>query len=352
MAEGEDGGLATGAGVSDEPCPEAVHDDTGCIYLGSLTDLTGPFQIVGVQASAGGAAFWARVNEAGGVPGTFWSGWAFEDVDHGLVLEAGYSYCLESMIGLDWSHEHEGEVGSVQAVGFPGDYGGDVAAGAAAWAAANGADDLGFVETAPNSAIGSQDAAVQQVVTAGADRVVLGVSPVEAAEIVGGAVAAGFEGRFLASVPVWNPALVDSPVADALADRLVHLSPVAGFDGVSDAHEAMRAQLDGEVPANDYFTIGWMASYPLRALLEAAVEAGDLTRAGVRAAVDGLTVDFEGALPTVTYSGDADATVVRTGTIARPDAGAPLGLTVVADQVSGPTAEGYANTSPCVGSGL
>ena len=221
----EEGAVATDVGITEEPCPDAIDADKGCIYLGVLSDLTvGPFAGLGPVIVEGQQAFWTRVNEEGGIgdayevdiseytrdneynpqtqaqlydeiepeilalaqtlgtppteaiiddmdaddvigiPASWWSGWNFEDSDNGVILESGYSYCIESQIGLDWSNENEGEIGTVQAVGYPGDYGGDAAAGAEAWAEANGAEYLGFVETGPNALVGSQDAAVGQVV--------------------------------------------------------------------------------------------------------------------------------------------------------------------------------------------
>ena len=36
-------------GVTSEPCPDAVNEDNGCIYLGTISDLTqGPFAPLGV----------------------------------------------------------------------------------------------------------------------------------------------------------------------------------------------------------------------------------------------------------------------------------------------------------------
>jgi hypothetical protein len=411
-AEGDgEGGVATDVGVTEEPCPEAVNEDNGCIYLGVLSDLTvGPFAGLGPVIVEGQRAFWNRVNEDGGIGGEFdididtytrdneynpqthaqlydeiepevlalaqtlgtppteailpdmdaddmigipaswWSGWNFEDSDFGVILESGYSYCIESMIGLDWSAENEdGDIETVQAVGYPGDYGGDAAAGAQAWAEANGAEYLGFVETGPNALVGSQDAAVQQVVSGAADRVVLGVGPLEAAEIVGGAVGGGFEGRFLGSVPTWNPAIMDSPAAPALEASFTHVGPWEAFTGESEAHQAMQEVLgEGELPTNDGFTFGWIWSYPMLSLLEAGYEAGDLTRAGLREQVDGLAVDYEGALPERTFGAEGED--VRVAVISTPDDEAPLRLSTVETDVAGPTADEYDYSARCSGS--
>ena len=70
-SRGGDGGEAAEApGVTEKPCPEAVNDDNGCIYLGTISDLTqGPFAPLGVAITDAQKAFWQRVNEDGGIGG-------------------------------------------------------------------------------------------------------------------------------------------------------------------------------------------------------------------------------------------------------------------------------------------
>jgi ABC-type branched-subunit amino acid transport system substrate-binding protein len=395
--------------VTDEPCPDAVNEVNGCIYLGILSDLTeGPFAALAVPIVAGQEAFFDRVNQDGGIggydinigeytrdtrydpqehssqyraiepnilmlaqtlgtppteailpdmdaddvvgmPASWWSGWDFESSSRGLILNSGYSYCMEALIGLDWMNENAGEINSVLAVGYPGDYGGDFAAGARAWAEANDAEFLDFVETAPNAIVGSQDAAIGQVLASGADIVVLAVGPAETAEIVGGSAANDFTNPFLGSVPTWNPALLQTAAGPALEALYTHIGPWEGFDGESAAHQAMQEALGGATPDNDGFTFGWVWSYPVKALLEAAVANGDLTREGLRAVVDGLVGDYEGALPERVYGGDANENAPRVGVIGRPDPDAVLGLATVETGATGPTAEGFDYSGPCIG---
>jgi ABC-type branched-subunit amino acid transport system substrate-binding protein len=403
------GDIAFDTGVTEEACPNAVNPDNGCIYLGVLSDLTeGPFAALAVPLTEAQRDFWQRVNEDGGIagfdvdidtytrdnkfnvqehsqayrqiepnilalhqslgtepteavlrdmddddmiaaPATWWSGWAFEDTDRGLILETGYSYCIESMIALDWVSENRGEPETVMAVGYPGDYGGDVAAGARLWAEAAGVEFLGFVETAPNAIVGSQDAAISQVVTGGPDVVVLGIGPAETAEIVGGSAAQGFTGQFMGSVPTWNPALLETAAAPALEALYLHVGFAEGWEGESAAHDALREARGGEPPVNDAYTFGWMLSYPMLRALEAAAANGDLTREGLRSVVDGLEVDYEGALPTRTFGGDPSETAQRTGVISRPDADADLGYSTVEAGVTGPISSEFEYTGPCVG---
>ena len=72
-----------------------------------------------------------------------------------------------------------------------------------------------------------------------------------------------------------------------------------------------------------------------------------MTREGLVAAVDGLTVSYEGALPDRTYGGDPNETVPRSAVISQPDPEADLGLTPLESSYTGPTAESYEFTAPC-----
>ncbi|HRN28256.1 MAG TPA: ABC transporter substrate-binding protein, partial [Terrimesophilobacter sp.] len=242
--EATDEGITFGAGVTAEACPDAVNPDNGCIYLGVLSDLTeGPFAALAVPVTDGQRAFWAQVNANGGIggfdvdidtytrdtkyqaaehaaayqeiegeilalaqtlgtvntqgvladmdeanivaaPASWWSGYNFAESDEGIILQNGYSYCTESMLGLDWLSGAFSQPSSVVAVGYPGDYGGDSAAGVEKWAEANGATATS-IPTGPNQVTGNQDAVVAAVLAAAPDAVVLAVGPAETAEIVG-----------------------------------------------------------------------------------------------------------------------------------------------------------------------
>lgn len=60
-------GLLADRGVEDAACPDATNPDNGCIHLGALVDLSGPFAPFGQAALAGARAYWEHVNEQGGV---------------------------------------------------------------------------------------------------------------------------------------------------------------------------------------------------------------------------------------------------------------------------------------------
>ena len=62
--------IITGPGVTEEPCPGG-NPDHGCIYLGVLTDESGPFAGAAPALYGGQSLFWATVNAQGGIGGAY-----------------------------------------------------------------------------------------------------------------------------------------------------------------------------------------------------------------------------------------------------------------------------------------
>lgn len=396
---GADGDGATGPGVTSEPCPDAVDEEKGCIYLGVISDLTGPFAPVGVPLTAGGEAFWAKVNADGGIgdyeinvtenvrdnqyspdvharvfneikgdvlamsqslgtvateamlrdpdaeelvvlPATLGSNWIFED----RVIEVGTSYCAEAMNAVDYGIDELGATG-VAAIHFEGDYGDDGAGGARIAAEARGVPFTSIV-IAPG---GDPAPVVAQLLRSEADLVVMSTAPTELAQVVGGAAQAGFQGRFIGSIPTWNKALLGTPAAPALEALYLWASPFPGWDADTPGHEAMR-EAAGDADPNEYYALGWTGGYLMKAALEAAVEADDLTRAGLLEAATSLTgVEGEGMLPpgSGNYAGDPNEAAVRSTYILEPNAEGSSGATVLEDAFVGPTAEAYEFEQAC-----
>lgn len=404
------GAVTVGDGITAEPCPNAVSEDNGCIYLGILSDLTeGPFAALAVPIVDGQRAYWQKVNENGGiagyevdidtytrdtkyqaaehaqayqqiepnilalaqtlgtvnteailadmdasdivgVPASWWSGYSFEENDHGLILENGYSYCSEAITGLDWFAENHAKPESVAAVGYPGDYGGDSAAGVQKWADANGVTDVTVVPTGPNQVTGNQDAVVSAVAAANPDVVFLAVGPAENAEIVGKLAAGGYQGRFMGSLPTWNPALLQSAAAPALTAMYNHISPGEQWSGTSEGVAAMKESLNNEPPVNAGYIIGWLMSYPMHGVLEKAAENGDLTRAGVRAAVAETEVDYQGMSTAQGYGGNGKDVAVATIIVNTPDESDPLGTVPEGSFYTGPSWDKVDFDEACVAS--
>lgn len=396
------GDIKVGPGVTSKPCPKAVNKDNGCIYLGTVSDLTeGPFKALAVPITDAQKAFWSRVNTDGGIggydidvttyvkdnkynpevhaqvyreikdkvlalaqtlgspttaaviddmkasnlvaaPASWTSGWAFEDV----IVESGINYCLESMNSVDYAVEEFG-VKSVMAVHYPGDYGGDGAAGAKI-----AAEKLGLKFTAVETPSGpdNQAGAIASIIKGKPDLVILTTGPTDAAVIVGTAGVQGYKGKYIGTSPTWNPGLLKSPAAPAFMAQYLQSTPWAPFGADTPGHKAMREAL-GSVPTpNDGYTAGWVWSYALRAALEKAVENKDLTREGLLKAVKQLDgVDYEGMLPdgSGNYAKGPNEGMVRVSSINKPDAAAETGLSPVKPFFTGPTAKAYKLDAPC-----
>jgi ABC-type branched-subunit amino acid transport system substrate-binding protein len=389
-------------GVTDEPCPQAVDTSKGCIYLGTISDLTeGPFKVLGVPITDAQRAFWQRVNGQGGVggyeidvtkyvrdnkynpqihnqvyqeikpnilalaqtlgspqtagilpdlktsnlvavPASWTSLWAFEDV----VVESGTNYCMEAMNSVDYAADKLGAK-SIMAVHLAGDYGDDAAAGARVAAEKRG---LTFTDVKTATGQDNQAGAIDAIVSGNPDVVILATGPTDAAVIIGQASARGFKGRFLGTNPTWNPGLLKGPAASAIMSQYLQSGPVAPYGADTPGHRAMRAALGNVPQPNEGHTSGWVFSYPLKAALAKAAENKDLTRAGLLAAVNSLTsVDYEGMLPpgSGNYSGTPNETVVRQSRMAKPDDGAPSGVSEIEPFFTGPTAKDYKLEKRC-----
>lgn len=399
-------GIKTDFGVTSEPCEDAVDETKGCIYLGTLSDLTvGPFRPLAVPITEAQAAFWKRVNEEGGIGGyeidvttyvkdnqynpgvttqvyneikpnilalaqtlgseptnailadlkssnilaapAAWSSlFAFEDI----IVESGANYCVESMNAIDWAMGEKPSIESVMAVGYPGDYGDD-AAGGAKYAAEELGLSFSHVSTSPGG--DAQGAVVAQITTEQPDLIIITTGPTEAATIVTlatlGGIASGYTPMFVGTSPTWNPAILDSPAAGAMTSNYHQSAPWGPWGTDTPGHRAMRDALGTPETLNDGYTAGWVWSYPIKAAIEKAIENKDLTRAGLVAAAKSLTsVDYEGMLPAGAGNfADGAAGQVKSTIIGKPDASAPTGVSIVEDFFVGPTAEGFELTEAC-----
>ena len=184
---------------------------------------------------------------------------------------------------------------SVSAVHYPGDFGGDAAAGAKYAAEKLG---LTFKDVPTASGQDKQAAAIAAIVADKPDLVILTTGPTDAAVIVGGAASQGYKGHFIGTAPTWNPALLKSAAAPAIKALYLTSAPWLPFGADTPGHKALREAVGTPSALNDGYTYGWVWSYPLKAGLEKAVANGDLTHKGLLTAIKSLTsVDFEGMLP-------------------------------------------------------
>jgi hypothetical protein len=285
------------------------------------------------------------------VPATWWSGWSFDQFDGGgLIVEAGVSYCMEAMNDIDFAVSQFGADMTYGIIGFAGDYGGDYAAGVKIAAEVNGLGGplFEFVQTSA-AAGGTVDEAVGLILANTPTVVFITTGPTELAGTVGGMFQNGGTSVFIGTHPTWNVALLALPEVVALLEQLYFLSDwIPGWYGDSPGHQAAKAAAEAEDQSpNAWYINGWASQYPVKAIIEQALANGDVTRAGVAAAVKQLDdVSFDGMIDNVDYAGGAE-TATRASLINRVDGTAPGGTVNLTPLAVGPTAAAYDFTGAC-----
>lgn len=412
----EEMAIATDIGVTEEPCPDG-NPDRGCIYLGVLTDESGPFQAASPALYGAQQLFWGTVNAGDGIGGAYdvavpedlkkdtaydpakfvadynqiagdvaaiaqslgtsqslaaiadyerdhtvaapmswWSGWSFED----NIIEFGTNYCFESMNAIDWAagaFPAQGrELNTIGILFIPNDYGLDYSAGVNIAAAANDIEVIWELPVIPASSGGdpTQTEAVAKVVGETPDLVILVTGPSETAAIVGGAaqILAADVPLFIGASPSWNTALLASAAAPAFESGIFFNSAfVEGWDTDSVGHEKMRAAV-GSIGAdpNEFWISGWVSQYGLKAVLDDAYAAGDLTKVGIETAALALgDVDYEGMMPARSFDGEPNDIFPRDAIISGYSADATTGMATIQDFFVGPTAAAHDFTEACAG---
>ncbi len=391
-----------------------VDVEAGTITVGQTADLTGPFAPLVAPILAGQQLYWAWVNANGGVggmevlmetrdtayqveqhiaaydeirdlvvaishttgspqtlaisdaleedsmiavPATWYSGWTDTNIAP-TVLHTGAPYCLEAMNGLDWMTSVEAEEGNdaptLAIASIPGDFGLDPMAGAKMWAETNGIE---IVHDGSGTIIPGQDQkpVADAIVASGADLVYVTTTPSTFSEVYGAALQQGFEAKWSGSGPTYNPAFLVSPIADAIQRDwygTYYMQPWGG-DSAGMALTMQLVEASGaDIAPNDYVGLGVIEAMIVHAALEAAHASGDMTRAGVLAAIRSLdNVDFQGAAPAENYTGSTADQIQRSVTLWRPsvanlEAGGS-GSEIVGTDFVGPTAESFDFQEAC-----
>lgn len=264
------------------------------------------------------------------IPLTWYSGWADPAFDQSAVLEQQTNYCLEGMNVVEWlSNNFEEENGAAPSWGvisFPGEYGQDGAFGAKYGVEQLGLelayDGEGLVTPAPDD---PETEVITGLVDSAPDLVFATVNPTNLAGIMGGAAQAGYQGQWTGSVPSYDFRLLDSPVGP-LIDTSYWQSAynVAWNTDVPGMQSLVAALLEarGDLRPSDAFVLGWTEATTTEAVLRAASESGDLTRAGIKAAALSLEgIGFDGLAPDQSYApaDDPNAFVTRSISIFNPN---------------------------------
>jgi ABC-type branched-subunit amino acid transport system substrate-binding protein len=357
-----------------------VTDDT--IYIGLLADVTGPFSGTVIDVLDAQVAFWAKVNEDGGIAGrkvellientgyspelhaekyaamaekvvmiahstgsphtlsilpqlvennhlavpvTWYSGWS-DPVLGANLLETGSNYCMEAMNSISWLaadfEARTGEKPTLAIATFPGDYGLDSFAGFAYAAEQLGLQIVynGAGAIVPGADLLPVAAGISQ---SGADFTWLAADPLTLATVVGTSLQLGYTGQWAVSMPTFSDRLLGTALGDYMAANMYMsalMAPLgADVEGMDEVVEVLKAKYPNRYPAAGMVE-GYLEFSVAKRVLEYAAELGDLTPAGVVAAAGGIgSLTYEGLSPSNLFSGDANTTVTRATAIYRPD---------------------------------
>ena len=251
------------------------------------------------------------------IPLTWYSGWADPTIGQN-VFESYTSYCMESMNGIEWLHNNR-DVQTVALISFPGEYGGDGDAGARMAIEQLGLEivyDCAGEVTPPTAENPNPDQSgvISQIVASDADLVWAGINPATLGAIMGGAVGQGFDGLWSGNSPTYSFKLLGTELAPLLDQYYIASTYIvtwgADVPGMAEVVEQMTAA-QPDLAVSDVYTLGWTEGMITRAILEQAAANGDMTRAGIVAAANQVSVDFGGLAPAQTWSGDPNDFIVR-----------------------------------------
>ena len=117
-----------------------------------------------------------------------------------------------------------------------------------------------------------------------------------------------------------------------------------------------------DLPVSDVYILGWTEAMITQAILEQAAANGDMTRAGIVAAANEVTVDFDGLAPTQTWAGEPNDFIVRESYIydvsldaynpvTLGEGGGSTGWELLEGPYVSDTAAAYDTSEPCFVSG-
>ncbi len=252
-----------------------------------------------------------------GIPLSWYSGWADPEIGEN-ALETYTSYCIESMNALEWFQQNR-DVQTVAIISFPGEYGGDGAAGAKMAAEQLGLEVVydGDGQVTPPSADNpnpDQSAVVSQIVSTNPDLVWTTINPTSLAAIMSQAVGQGYTGIWSGNSPSYSFKLLGTELAPLLDQYYIASTyivtwgtDVPGMQEVVDAMTEHRPDL----PVSDVYILGWTEAQVTQAILEQAAANGDMTREGIVAAAKEVEVSFNGLAPDQTWAGEPNDYIVR-----------------------------------------
>jgi ABC-type branched-subunit amino acid transport system substrate-binding protein len=399
---GRDDESGGGEGEGGTPAETAGFDGK-TIKLGVLTPLSGPVAVIGQPLTAGNQLWFDKLNAAGGIagkykvelverdtrydpptavqgynrlkdetvsfvqilgtpiinavlpqmkrdgtsaaPATLDSEWVREP----NLMPVSAPYQIQAINGLEYYLRTEGEGGDKRICGMFQD---DPYGEAGAEGVEHAASELGFeLAASVKFRQGDKDftGPVTQLKNAKCDAVWLTGLPTETGAILGTAAQGEFAPRWIAQSPTWVKALAESPLAPYLEARfwLVSEGPAWGDESVPGMQEliAAKEEFKPKVKVEDgdlYFAFGYNQGRAVTAVLEQAVENGDLSHEGVLEAIEEVgTISFDGIVGDYEYGPIDERSPSRQSSVFAIKASGPFGLDPLETNFSSDAAESF-----------
>ena len=356
--DGGDAGSSDTTAAGGEVSPGPGFDGT-TIKLGVITPLSGPVApVFGLPITAGNEVYFQRVNAAGGIAGKYKVELVKEDnvydpaqtktkydkikgdvamfaqilgtpptkavladlkrdkivaspasldaawVREPNLLPIGSTYQIQFINAADYLINEKGFKGKpICMVAVEGEYG-DAGIEGLEFAA----KELDF-EIAVTARYKPTDqdftAQIQQLKNGNCAAVFLTALPTQTGQIIGGGAQQGFTPQWVGQSPTWVDALAKSPVAQVLQKSFLWTSEGTTWGDTS--VPGMKQMLDDikkykpDQQPDVYFVFGYVQAIAVHALLEQAVENGDLSRDGILKAIEDVNVDYMGLLGDYKY---------------------------------------------------
>jgi ABC-type branched-subunit amino acid transport system substrate-binding protein len=189
-------------------------------------------------------------------------------------------------------------------------------------------------------------AQIQQLKSAGCALVFLVATPSDNAKIMGTAAQLQFVPQWVGQSPTWTGGFAKSALAPYLQAHFILAAEGTEWGdtsvkGMADMLDRIQKYTPSQQP-DIYFVFGYYQARAVTALLEKAVELGDLSRQGILDAANKMgDVDFDGLTGTYKYGAVADRNPPRVTTLYKVDPAKPGGLAKVKYQYESDAAKKY-----------
>ncbi|MEJ7659718.1 MAG: ABC transporter substrate-binding protein [Hymenobacter sp.] len=389
-----EGGGEGGGDPSELATDFGVTEDT--ITLGILTDLTGPFAALSTAIVQGNQLVYDKVNADGGICDrqieliiedhgydvqravqlyaqvepdvlgmtqligspmttalletitetemvTAPASWASTLLENPYILMAGTTYDLEMINGLQYMVD-EGIIAEGDTIGalyVEGEYGANGFAGVQFAAEALG---LEVVEATLKSTDTDATSVISQFAQAGVSAVTLTTTPTQTASAVGCRGAGPFRASSSWAATRLSPRVCwPPPSAAALVENFLLTASALPYTADTPEMEIVRTEFAAEYPdepGNGGVTYGYGVATIYSQILQTACDNGDMTRAGLLAALQETDNATTGVIAPLDFS-EEGAPASREIYIASPDVEAEGGLTIVAELFTTDLAQSY-----------